>query len=87
MKSHHFIIFILIVLGAITGSTLATITYLNNRKSTPNSQSSLPVTTNNSSTELSSPNLVTPTPNPEPLSTKSKSGNFLQFRSLLLNKN
>lgn len=49
MKFPHILMFILIVLGAIAGSTLATINYLNDRESTSNTQfSSLKPRNNNS---------------------------------------
>ena len=35
MKPQHILLFLLIAIGAIAGSTLATIAYLNNRKSAP----------------------------------------------------
>ncbi len=84
MKSQQFFIIILIALGAITGSTLAAISYLNNRESVSNDQSSLPESTANSlppnstsDLELNTPTDLNSSPQPNP-------NTFPQFRVRLL---
>ncbi|MFB2935061.1 hypothetical protein ACE1B6_07260 [Aerosakkonemataceae cyanobacterium BLCC-F154] len=90
MRFPHILMFIMIVLGAIAGSTLATITYLNGRQSALNAQifspqswnSSLPKSLNLQKTQDDSPeNKSTVTPN-NPLSSKV---DFSQFRQSFLN--
>ncbi len=78
MKSQHILIFVLIALGAIIGSTLATISYLNNREVKPNSQGTLPVVPHNSSVEITSLSWVSFTPSEKNLPSNPKANDFLQ---------
>ena len=79
MKSQQFLIIILIALGAITGSTFATISYLNDTQSLPNIENPVATPSATPDVAVKEPSEETPSPTPQ-----AKSSDFSQFRLSLL---
>ncbi|MBD2179940.1 SH3 domain-containing protein [Planktothrix sp. FACHB-1355] len=83
MKSQQFLIIILIAIGAITGSTLAAISYLNNRQTAPTISEIFPESTDNSTPDPI-PDLAETAPTQQNSSPPPKASEFSQFRLRLL---